>query len=176
MWPISFPIVALYCQILSLKNYTFHSKNTLVDESDVQALVKRFKKNCLNLGTAFVQTITGLPANLLSGNQSRLSATVIPNVYSPLVSTCAWEFLNWKNDGLILTATAIGSCRANRPYVFMLLFKIELAKAETRPFRFLSRSQSFFVSWTRGFIVTSRPTALTGTPASNTIFAASGSE
>src|SRR5207247_9887674 len=90
IWPISFPIVALHCQLLSLKIYTFHSKNTLVDESDVQALVRRFKKNCLNRGTAFVQTITGLPANLLSGNLSRLSAIVIPNVYSPLVSTWAW--------------------------------------------------------------------------------------
>src|SRR5205807_4716441 len=106
----------------------------------VQAAIRRVKKNCLNLGSAFVQTITGLPASLSLGNQSRLSATVIPNVYSPLVSTCAWYISNWKNDGLTLTATAIGSCRATRPYVFMLFFKIELAKAETRPFRFPSQS------------------------------------
>src|SRR5712691_11985087 len=103
MWPISFPIVAVYCQILSLKVLTRHSETPVFDVSTPYVLVKRSKSSRLKpLESTFLQIITFSPSISLLGSHQRLSATVMPAVFSPFVSTCTLELANTKNDGLTL--------------------------------------------------------------------------
>src|SRR5439155_18926620 len=163
MWPISFPIVAVYCQILSLKVLTRRSETLVLMYQLLMGLVKRSRKSRLKPQySTSLQIIIFLPGVLPSGTHSRLSATVMPAVISPLVSTWTLQRSYSKSEGLILLATVIGSCNAKIRCLCMFLLRVLAAKAATMVLLFLISVSFFSVFWFLGSIITSSLTGCNG--------------